>query len=122
MSLSESPTPDGTLKPCVLASGIYPHDLYAPDLAADDMDQASFSWMAITVIEDDDLMFGGKPLCTWYEEDRRRLSTSIDEEETRGRQRERDPVASLDHLKPDHPLPGHDQHRHDSKSSELAKG
>ncbi|CAK7241774.1 MAG: hypothetical protein STHCBS139747_003245 [Sporothrix thermara] len=32
------------------------------------------TWTAfnnIIDIEDDDLMFGGKPLCTWYEEDRR---------------------------------------------------
>jgi hypothetical protein len=57
------------------------------------------SWMAATIIEDDDLMFGGKSLSTWYEEDRRRYSMgdescsspSADEEEEeeqpRGRQR-----------------------------------
>jgi len=51
---------------------------------------ANPTWMVVTVIEDNDLMFGGKPLYAWYEEDRRRLSSSMDkEEETRGRQRER---------------------------------
>lgn len=57
-------------------------------------------WMAVTIIEDDDLMFGGKPLCTWYEEDRRCSMaednasspcsfTDDDEELRRGRQRDR---------------------------------
>lgn len=55
-------------------------------------------WMMATMIEDDDLTFGGKPLSTWYEEDRRRYSVGDDsapslpefadeEEEQRGRQR-----------------------------------
>ena len=43
------------------------------------------AWMVATVIEDDDLMFGGKSLSAWHEEDRSRYSTP--EEETRGRQR-----------------------------------
>jgi hypothetical protein len=52
------------------------------------------SWMAATVIEDDDLMFGGKPLCTWYEEERReemerQSHGGHHEEQTRGRTRER---------------------------------
>ncbi|KIH86341.1 hypothetical protein SPBR_08728 [Sporothrix brasiliensis 5110] len=57
------------------------------------------AWVSVTIIEDDDLMFGGKPLCTWYEEDRRcsmgeesALSpcSSIDEEEEMHRGRPRD--------------------------------
>lgn len=63
----------------------------------------SHHWMAVTIIEDDDLMFDNKPLCTWYEEGRRRYSSgdndsvvpspssSVEDEEElhRGRQRVR---------------------------------
>lgn len=60
----------------------------AMDPNAGEVDLASQSWIQATIIEDDDLMFGGKSLSTWYEEERRRLSTtSSDEEEHRGRQR-----------------------------------
>lgn len=38
------------------------------------------------IIDDDDLMFGGKSLSAWYEEERKSLSTPA-EEERRGRQR-----------------------------------
>ncbi|KAK2761110.1 hypothetical protein CKAH01_16366 [Colletotrichum kahawae] len=62
----------------------------AMDPNAREVDLASQSWIQATIIEDDDLMFGGKSLSTWYEEERRRLSnTSSDEEEHRGRQRVR---------------------------------
>ena len=44
------------------------------------------SWIQATIIDDDDLSYGGKSLSTWYEEDRRRLS-GCSEEESRGRQR-----------------------------------
>ena len=84
MSSSQGSTPDSTPKLSMID--------YTPDQT--DMDLASLSWMSVTVIEDDDLMFGGKPLCAWYEEDRRSSSSCIDaeledEEENRGRQRER---------------------------------
>jgi hypothetical protein len=44
-----------------------------------------------TVIDDEDLTFGGKPLSAWYEEERRRLSngSSSSDEERRGRERVR---------------------------------
>jgi hypothetical protein len=42
-----------------------------------------------TIIEDEDLTFGGKSLSAWYEEDRRRFSHSDEEEERRGRERVR---------------------------------
>ncbi|KAL2173570.1 uncharacterized protein P884DRAFT_332675 [Thermothelomyces heterothallicus CBS 202.75] len=58
--------------------------------------------MIAIAVEDDDLMFGGKPLCAWHEEHRRSLVSRIvddsdnnddeeeeEEEEERGRQRER---------------------------------
>lgn len=93
---------------------MFAQNLHVSDPTNDETELAYPSWMAITVIEDDDLMFGGKPLCAWYEEDRRRLSSSIDEEETRGRPRERDPVANHHQEKPH-------QHRHDSKQSTPTK-
>ncbi|KAL2891971.1 hypothetical protein HOO65_011329 [Ceratocystis lukuohia] len=52
-----------------------------------DFENADFSWMGATIIDDDDLMFSGKPLCAWYEEDRQRFSNPYDEEEHRGRER-----------------------------------
>ncbi|KAL2157234.1 hypothetical protein VTH06DRAFT_6274 [Thermothelomyces fergusii] len=83
---SESSTPECTPQPRMVV-----HNLYIPDPSADEIDlSANPSWMVATVINDDDLMFGGKPLCAWYEEDRRRFGCAgIDEEETRGRPRER---------------------------------
>ncbi|KKF95101.1 hypothetical protein CFO_g2539 [Ceratocystis platani] len=54
-----------------------------------DFENADFSWMGATIIDDDDLMFSGKPLCAWYEEDRQRFSNPYDEEEHRGRERVR---------------------------------
>ncbi|KAL1835094.1 hypothetical protein VTK73DRAFT_6286 [Phialemonium thermophilum] len=68
-------------------------NLHVPDPTVGEVDLGSHPWMVATVIEDDDLMFGGKPLSAWYEEERTRQSLgssgSRDEEERRGRQRER---------------------------------
>lgn len=48
------------------------------------------SWVQPTsIIEDEDLTFGGKSLSTWYEEERRRLSLCDEEDERRGRERVR---------------------------------
>lgn len=67
--------------------------------------------MIATVIEDDDLTFGGKPLSAWYEEDRRRLSNSgKDEEERRGRQRERARIDSHHYHQHQHHKPQQQQH------------
>ncbi|KAL1838054.1 hypothetical protein VTJ49DRAFT_3102 [Mycothermus thermophilus] len=87
-SPSESSTPGRRSQTRTVVPNLYIPD---PSVSVDELDLPSPSWMVATVIEDDDLMFGGKPLCAWYEEDRRRLSSEsvIDEEETRGRQRER---------------------------------
>lgn len=55
-------------------------------------DPNAYTWVQPTIIEDDDLTFGGKSLSTWYEEERRRLSSgsgSEDGEERRGRERVR---------------------------------
>ncbi len=88
-----------------------PHDhqqqqlyYYFPELQA--MELQAQPWMVATIsIDDDDLTFGGKPLSTLYEEDRRRYSVGEEslpsspspsshgsseedeEEERRGRQR-----------------------------------
>ncbi|CAK7202883.1 hypothetical protein SEUCBS139899_005610 [Sporothrix eucalyptigena] len=90
--------------------------------APKDTETTSFSeptWMAFTIIEDDDLMFGGKPLSTWYEEDRRcsmgedshgqhnsnapspgsTTGSSTDEDEERGRRRDRVQYTSKPHKK-----------------------
>jgi hypothetical protein len=50
------------------------------------VDVGAHTWVQPTIIDDADLTFGGKPLCAWYEEERRRLSNG---EERRGRERVR---------------------------------
>ncbi|KFH40773.1 hypothetical protein ACRE_085220 [Hapsidospora chrysogenum ATCC 11550] len=68
-------------------------NLRALDPSARELDAASTPWVQPTVIDDDDLTFGGKSLSTWYEEDRRRLSSGDMEdhagEPPRGRERVR---------------------------------
>ncbi|CAF3521571.1 hypothetical protein SNK03_003897 [Fusarium graminearum] len=57
-----------------------------------EVDPSAYAWVQPTIIEDEDLTFGGKSLSAWYEEDRRRHSSgsnSSDEEERRGRERVR---------------------------------
>ncbi|KAL2017410.1 hypothetical protein VTK56DRAFT_2212 [Thermocarpiscus australiensis] len=57
MSSPESTTPDGTSEPYMLVP-----NFHIPDSTADETDLASHSWMVAILIEDDDIMFGGKPL------------------------------------------------------------
>lgn len=64
-------------------------NLQALDPSAGELDASAHAWVQPTVIEDDDLTFGGKSLSAWYEEDRRRFSYSDGEEEHRGRERVR---------------------------------
>ncbi|KAK4154806.1 hypothetical protein C8A00DRAFT_42486 [Chaetomidium leptoderma] len=115
MSSSESSTPDRTPQP---------YTLVVADPGADEP-EVNHTWMMATVIEDDDLMFGGKPLCAWYEEDRRRMSSNMDEEEeTRGRQRERVRVDNHHHQMSHHQHQHQHQpqhHRHHSKKSKETK-
>jgi hypothetical protein len=70
------------------------------------------NWMVATVIDDNDLMFGGKSLSAWYEEDRCRqgASTKVDQER-RGRSRERHNVGLHNH----HHHLHHHQHGHGGK-------
>lgn len=65
-------------------------NLEALDPSAREVDANAYTWVQPTIIEDEDLMFGGKALSAWYEEERRRLSSgSEDGEERRGRERVR---------------------------------
>lgn len=76
-------------------------NLQAMDPSARELDLNAHTWIQPIIIEDEDLMFGGKTLSAWYEEDRSRLSSSSsnssddgnqspeEEEERRGRERTR---------------------------------
>jgi hypothetical protein len=65
-------------------------DVQAYDPSAREMELNSHNWVQTTVIEDEDLMFGGKSLSAWYEEERQRASSGCsDEELRRGRQKVR---------------------------------
>ncbi|RFU74692.1 hypothetical protein TARUN_7562 [Trichoderma arundinaceum] len=77
-------------------------NLQAMDPSARELDPNAHTWIQPIIIEDEDLMFGGKSLSAWYEEDRSRLSSSSssnssddgnqspeEEEERRGRERTR---------------------------------
>ncbi|KAK3313032.1 hypothetical protein B0H66DRAFT_384251 [Apodospora peruviana] len=94
--------------------------MIVPDSTTSQIDLATSSWMVATVIEDDDLMFGGKPLSAWYEEDRRRLSTGDEEEERRGRQRERVRIETHHHqYHHHHQQQQQQQQQHTKKNKDL---
>ncbi|KAK4225867.1 hypothetical protein QBC38DRAFT_367807 [Podospora fimiseda] len=102
------------------------NNMHVPDSTGREIELDSHPWMMATVIEDDDLMFGGKPLSTWYEEDRRRFSCGNDEEEHRGRQRERADVYSVQHSHQNQHQNQHQhqppkQHRHHGKTTKEVK-
>ncbi|OTA94254.1 hypothetical protein M434DRAFT_71632 [Hypoxylon sp. CO27-5] len=59
---------------------------YLPDTNAREAELQKQGWMEPIVIDDEDLMFGGKSLSAWYEEERKSTSFPA-EEERRGRQR-----------------------------------
>jgi hypothetical protein len=69
-----------------MASGTTEQQYYLVQNARE-IELNSHAWVQPIVIEDEDLQFGGKSLSTWYEEERKRLSSYSDEEERRGRQR-----------------------------------
>jgi len=56
----------------------------------------SYGWMQPIEIDDEDLMFGGKSLSAWYEEERQTPAVPV-EEERRGRQRVRSHHSSSHH-------------------------
>jgi hypothetical protein len=99
---------------------LLPPNLYVTEAAGPEADLAAQPWMMATVIEDDDLMFGGKSLSAWYEEERLRQSATASstatgnsadssrhnsdaedeaQEELRGRQRVRSSHRSGGHKK-----------------------
>ncbi|KAI0484548.1 hypothetical protein GGR56DRAFT_669096 [Xylariaceae sp. FL0804] len=59
---------------------------YIPNVDMPEHELHGHGWMEPIVIDDDDLMFGGKSLSEWYEEERQTLDFPV-EEERRGRQR-----------------------------------
>lgn len=110
MPSPQNPPPGYTTRPYLLVP-----NFHVTDPSVCEMGLGDHPWMVATVIEDDDLMFGGKPLSTWYEEERRRQSmgSSDEEEERRGRTRDR-PRACHD---------GHDHknRHHGHKATKEAK-
>ncbi|KAI0131512.1 hypothetical protein F4814DRAFT_171490 [Daldinia grandis] len=59
---------------------------YLPDTNARETELQKQGWMEPIVIDDEDLMFSGKSLSAWYEEERKSVGGPV-EEERRGRQR-----------------------------------
>ncbi|KAK5662654.1 hypothetical protein OQA88_8570 [Cercophora sp. LCS_1] len=114
MSSPQSSPSDRATQPYMLVP-----NLHISDPSAAEVDLDSHPWMVATVIEDDDLTFGGKALSTWYEEDRMRLSCGKDEEERRGRQRER--VTMDNHHHHHHHHQHHQHHHHKQQAAQHAK-
>ncbi|KAM5378806.1 hypothetical protein ACJZ2D_004279 [Fusarium nematophilum] len=48
-------------------------NLQALDPSAEESDLKAYTWFQVIIIQDDDLIFGGKALSTLHEENRRRL-------------------------------------------------
>ncbi|KAI1733918.1 hypothetical protein F4680DRAFT_368158 [Xylaria scruposa] len=76
------------------------------------------AWMEPIVIDDEDLMFGGKSLSAWYEEERQSLNYPIEEEqeERRGRQR----IRQQHHYHHHHQH--HEHHHHHHPHHHLSSG
>jgi hypothetical protein len=94
------------------AAGDVSYSSYLREANAQEAQAANYGWMEPIVIEDD-LMFGGKSLSTWYEEERRSLHAPA-EEERRGRQRVRQQYSHPHHHH-------HHHHHHHGKSSKSSK-
>ncbi|KAI0834007.1 hypothetical protein F5Y06DRAFT_179707 [Hypoxylon sp. FL0890] len=84
---------------------------YLPDTNAREAELQKQGWMEPIVIDDEDLMFGGKSLSAWYEEERKPVSFPA-EEERRGRQRVRQHYSHSQH---------HHQHHHKHHHHEQGK-
>ncbi|KAI0803662.1 hypothetical protein GGR55DRAFT_382302 [Xylaria sp. FL0064] len=78
---------------------------YLPEVDMPSEQHSGHAWMEPIVIDDEDLMFGGKSLSAWYEEERQSLGYPMEEghEERRGRQRSR---------QQHHPHHHHHHHQH----------
>ncbi|KAK0755590.1 hypothetical protein N5P37_011832 [Trichoderma harzianum] len=59
-------------------------NLCALDPSAPEFDLDAHTWVQATVIDDTDLTFGGKPLSSWFEEERHRLSSGSDSDSDSG--------------------------------------
>ncbi|KAI0966081.1 hypothetical protein F4678DRAFT_466872 [Xylaria arbuscula] len=92
---------------------------YLPDVEGPAEQHGSHAWMEPIVIDDDDLMFGGKSLSTWYEEERQSLSYPIEDEheERRGRQRMRQQYSHRHHHHHQHHEHRHHHHPHHHMTS-----
>ncbi|KAI0545359.1 hypothetical protein F4679DRAFT_588568 [Xylaria curta] len=92
---------------------------YLPDNSSDGQ-HGSYgqAWMEPIVIDDEDLMFGGKSLSAWYEEERQSLNYPIEEEqeERRGRQR----IRQQHHYHHHHQH--HEHHHHHHPHHHLSSG
>ncbi|KAH7147048.1 hypothetical protein B0J13DRAFT_419792, partial [Dactylonectria estremocensis] len=55
--------------------------LQALDPSVPEVDLDAYTWVQSTAIEDDEVMFDGKALSTWYEEERRHLSSGSEDGE-----------------------------------------
>ncbi|KAI0145261.1 hypothetical protein GGR57DRAFT_507036 [Xylariaceae sp. FL1272] len=109
-SQTHGPSP---LKMVTTTTPSHPHTdetqyYYLPGVDVSEEELQCHGWMEPIVIDDDDLMFGGKSLSTWYEEERESQSLGFPlEEEHRGRQRERQHYSP-----PPHPHHDEDHHHH----------
>ncbi|KAI1651324.1 hypothetical protein F4815DRAFT_448188 [Daldinia loculata] len=83
---------------------------YLPDTNTREAELQKQGWMEPIVIDDEDLMFSGKSLSAWYEEERKSISSPA-EEERRGRQRVRQ------HNSHTHHHNHHNHHRHHPSST-----
>ncbi|KAI0171730.1 hypothetical protein GGR52DRAFT_572894 [Hypoxylon sp. FL1284] len=88
---------------------------YLPDSNARETELQKQGWSEPIVIDDDDLMFGGKSLSAWYEEERKTVSFPV-EEERRGRQRVRQ------HHSHSHHHHHHHHHRHHTNTAPTTGG
>ncbi|KAH6957593.1 hypothetical protein BKA56DRAFT_602106 [Ilyonectria sp. MPI-CAGE-AT-0026] len=61
-----SPPPPEPEATCYLLPGLQALDSSAPEVDLD-----AYTWVQPTAIEDNEVMFDGKALSTWYEEERR---------------------------------------------------
>ncbi|KAH7132744.1 hypothetical protein EDB81DRAFT_950190 [Dactylonectria macrodidyma] len=71
-----TPPPSEPETTCYLFPGLQALDPSVPEVDLD-----AYTWIQPTAIEDDEVMFDGKALSTWYEEERRRLSSGSEDGE-----------------------------------------
>ncbi|KAH7129618.1 hypothetical protein B0J13DRAFT_453434 [Dactylonectria estremocensis] len=71
-----TPPPSEPETTCYLLPGLQALDPSVPEVDLD-----AYTWIQPTAIEDDEVMFDGKALSTWYEEERRRLSSGSEDGE-----------------------------------------